>query len=104
MEMKERVCNVFAKIPYNLKRIYFEIILFVMNGIALFGFKDVITNPALQLVSFKMLLINAGILHSHIARKLLFPYIDFGQEKDAVRKIMIVSLYVIIIYAYASGG
>jgi len=100
----KKVCKAVTNIPYNLKRVYFESILFCANALALFVFKDLILNPALQLVSFKMLLINAGILHGHIARKLLFPYIDFGKEKDPIRKIMIVALYIIVIYAYANGG
>jgi hypothetical protein len=100
--MKEPMC--LSNFMYNLKRIYFELALFILNGLALFGFHDLIENPALQLISFKMLLINAGLLHGHMARKLIFPYIDFGKEQDTVRKVMIVAVYVIIIFAYASGG
>jgi hypothetical protein len=60
----------------------------------------------LSLFVTKFVLVSAGILHAHIARKLLFPYIDFGNNDDKlwIRHIMIVALYVTIILAWARGG
>lgn len=60
----------------------------------------------LSLFVTKFVLVSAGILHAHITRKILFPYIDFGEinERSWIRHAMIVALYVTIILAWARGG
>jgi hypothetical protein len=52
----------------------------------------------------KFIFINAGIISAHVSRELVFPYIHFSEEKDPIRKIMIVVWYGVIIYAFAHGG
>lgn len=88
-------------------RIYHELILFSVLVYVLFIVKDnqvLESNPALQLLCFKSLLVSAGVLHATITRKIVFPYIDFNNEVDIWKKILIISLYIIIIFCYASGG
>jgi len=52
----------------------------------------------------KMFVVSAGILHAHISRKLLFPYIHFSKEEDWSNNLMIIVWYIIIIMAWARGG
>lgn len=52
----------------------------------------------------KFILVSAAVVHAHITRKLLFPYIDFSEEKDLSNNLMIVAWYVIIIFGWTRGG
>jgi hypothetical protein len=64
-------------------------------------------NPKIGLISIflgKLMFISAGILHAHITRKILWKYIDFSEETDPYKKLMIIGWYLIIIFAWARGG
>ena len=52
----------------------------------------------------KMFVVSSGILHAHISRKLLFPYIHFSKEEDWSNNLIIIVWYVTIIMAWARGG
>lgn len=52
----------------------------------------------------KFILVSAAIIHAHITRKLLFPYIDFSSEKELSNNLMIIAIYVIIIFGWTRGG
>jgi len=52
----------------------------------------------------KFFLVSAAIIHAHITRKLLFPYINLSVEQQLPRIILIISWYVIIIFAWSRGG
>jgi quinol-cytochrome oxidoreductase complex cytochrome b subunit len=52
----------------------------------------------------KFILVSAAIIHAHITRKLLFPYIDFSKEKELTNNVMIIVWYVIIIFGWTRGG
>jgi hypothetical protein len=52
----------------------------------------------------KFILVSAAVIHAHITRKLLFPYIDFSHEKDLSNNLMIIAWYVIIIFGWTRGG
>lgn len=58
----------------------------------------------LSLVITKFILVSAAVVHAHVTRKLLFPYIHFSEEKDLTNNIMIIAWYVIIIFAWSRGG
>jgi len=58
----------------------------------------------ISIVITKFILVSAAIIHAHITRKLLFPYIDFSKEKDVTNNIMIIVWYVIIIFSWSRGG
>jgi hypothetical protein len=58
----------------------------------------------LSLVITKFILVSAAVIHAHVTRKLLFPYIDFSREKNLSNNIMIIAWYVIIIFAWSRGG
>ena len=52
----------------------------------------------------KFIFVSAGIIHAHISRKLLFPYIDFSSETDWTNNLMIIAWYITIIFAWSRGG
>jgi len=52
----------------------------------------------------KLIFISCGIVHAHISRHVLFPYIDFKNEKDWSNNLMIIVLYAVIIWGWARGG
>ncbi len=64
---------------------------------------EYLPNP-LQLVSLKVLLVSAGFLHAHITRKLAFPQVNWEQENINAKTLLIISIYIIFIYAYSQGG
>lgn len=52
----------------------------------------------------KFILVSAAVIHAHITRKLLFPYIDFSEERELSNNLMIIAWYVIIIFGWTRGG
>jgi len=52
----------------------------------------------------KFILVSAAVIHAHITRKLLFPYIDFSQEKELSNNLMVIAWYVIVIFGWTRGG
>lgn len=52
----------------------------------------------------KFFLVSAAIIHAHITRKLLFPYINLSNEQHPQRIILIICWYIIIIFAWSRGG
>ena len=87
-----------------MKRIFIDIILFLAT-LLLFVLHNYITLPApLQLLAFKAMLVSAGILHAHIARKLLFPRVNWSEFKMTGLHYVTIAFYIIIIYAYSIGG
>jgi len=52
----------------------------------------------------KFILVSAAVVHAHITRKLLFPYINFAKETDLSNNIMIIAWYVVIIFGWTRGG
>ena len=52
----------------------------------------------------KFILVSAAVVHAHITRKLLFPYIDFSEERELSNNLMIIAWYVIIIFGWTRGG
>ena len=57
-----------------------------------------------SLFVIKFILVSAAIVHAHITRKLLFPYIDFSQEKELSNNLMVIAWYVIVIFGWSRGG
>ena len=52
----------------------------------------------------KFILVSAAIIHAHITRKLLFPYIKFAAEKEWSNNAMVIAWYVIVIFGWTRGG
>jgi hypothetical protein len=64
--------------------------------------------PETGLVSLaiaKLMFVSAGILHAHITRKIMWPYINFNDGNgNTIQKVMVVVWYAVIIWAWARGG
>jgi hypothetical protein len=102
----------------NVGRLKFEIfsLLIIFSSLYFIPNTDIPTdgsNPqTAEIVKFgliwlfatKFLLVSAGIVHAHISRKILFSYIKFRCEKEWSNNAIIIALYVVIIWAWATGG
>jgi len=88
----------------QIKRIIFDFIIFVVL-IALYASQFYVNlSSATQLIFIKVLLVSMGFLHAHITRKLAFPKVDWQTEGINAKTLLVISLYVIFIYAYANAG
>ena len=97
------------KLLENLKRIGLDVIA-LATVILLLIFVPVDFLPVAakaNLVSLfftKFILVSAAIIHAHITRKLLFPYIKFAAEKEWSNNAMVIAWYVIVIFGWTRGG
>lgn len=94
---------------YELKRVTLDIIsLIAVFLIAFFMPNALMPELAkiglLSIFMSKLIFVSAGVLHAHISRKLLFPYIDFSKDEEWTNNLMIIAWYVVIISAWARGG
>jgi hypothetical protein len=90
-----------------MSRIWFDLL--ILAGIILFvTFGPFAENVGLtffyNVIVSKALLVSCGIIHSHIARELLFPYINFKTTNNLAHQLMVILLYVIIVFAWSRGG
>jgi len=93
----------------KIGRISFDIIVLIIIGLIIFFLSDdfIPIESKIGLFSIfitKFLLVSAAIVHAHITRKLLFPYINFSAEKELSNNLMIIAWYVIVIFAWSRGG
>ncbi|MBI3584217.1 MAG: hypothetical protein HY096_09770 [Nitrospinae bacterium] len=88
-----------------IKRVLPDSILLIILVFLLFtDFYKILSAPAQVLIS-KMLLVSTGFIHAHITRKLAFPSVDWEDpDDDRMKKLLVIALYVIFIYAYSIGG
>jgi len=87
-----------------MKRVWADIALFVLIVCFFAIHQYTHIPPPLQLLSLKAMLVSAGILHAHIARKLLFPKVNWDNIKLTGGLYVAIVFYIVIIYAYAMGG
>ncbi|MEW6485803.1 MAG: hypothetical protein AB1423_14520 [Pseudomonadota bacterium] len=90
-------------IAYQMKRVVFDLSVLAIFLVLLF-FLMAGTEGAIQLILLKGLLVSAGVIHAHIIRKLMFPYIDFNKSKDVMQKAMVIVIYAVVIFAWSRGG
>jgi len=88
----------------KLKRVIVDILVLITIGLILFILPVRIEKQGLELFLFKFLLVSAGVVHAHISRKLMFPYIDFKTETKQMSKVLIIVWYATFIWAWARGG
>lgn len=101
--------NILTQIKRLINRVWFESILIVAVFATAFLAPEVILPEMAKigLVSVffsKLIFVSAGILHAHVSRKIIFPYISFQKEEDWSNNLMIIAWYVTIIFAWARGG
>jgi len=92
-----------------IKRISIDALMLLGVFLIAFFAPDVIlpATAKLGLISIffsKLVFVSAGIIHAHISRKIIFPYINFALEKDWSNNLLIIAWYVTIIFAWARGG
>lgn len=99
-----KMTEFFSNFWWSLKRVYIDICVLLAIIAAIFF----LPSPETGLVSLaiaKLMFVSAGILHAHITRKVMWPYIDFsGKDTDVWQKAMVVVWYAVIIWAWARGG
>ena len=94
---------------YELKRVTLDVVALVIVFLIAFFMPDTLM-PELAKVGLlsifmsKLIFVSAGIIHAHISRKLLFPYIDFSKDEDWTNNLMIIAWYIVIIMSWARGG
>lgn len=116
---KYRIINFFAGLGKQLKRIGFDILLFVLLlGFASFLYVPTVDidtgkivfaprftlSPIIDLIITKAILVSAGVVHGHITRKLVFPKVDWSDIRMTPDKIAVLLFYAMFIFAYARGG
>ena len=101
--MFQKIKTYIVTMVVGFKRVAFDVSLF-SAVVALFISGGYNNFPApLALVSLKMILISAGILHAHIARKVIFPKVIWdGAFTPAV--VVSIVFYFVIPLCYAFGG
>lgn len=92
------------KIFDQLKRVVWDIFVLVFMFILIFFRVYDYFPPVFGDIMVKAIYVSIGFIHAHITRKLAFPKIDWNDDKITPSKIIVISLYVIIIFAYARGG
>ena len=92
---------------HQVRRVLPDVALFSIVGyVLLMGLYKFLPAPV-QVVMMKALLVSCGFLHAHITRKIAFPAIDWDSDSnsdDGMKRLLVVVLYAVIIYAYAHGG
>ena len=84
---------------FNFKRLLFPIVLVVLTALSLAWLRQMGDAPrGLELVLFKASLVNLGFINAHVVRKLLFPYINFGREKEWSNNLLVIVIYAVCIY------
>jgi len=93
----------------SIRRVSFDILMLVLVFVVTMFlpeqiFPEMAKLGLLSIFISKLIFVSAGIFHAHISRKLIFPYINFEQDKNWWNNIMIIAWYVVIISAWARGG
>jgi len=95
----------------NLKRIWLEVLLLASIGLVLlympekyFPISEIDRVFFMGLFLNKLVFVSAGILHAHISRKILFPYLNLQNERRAFNVLFVAAWYLIIIFSWARGG
>ena len=88
----------------KLKRVGIDVSILISIGLVLFFLPLRIERQGLELFLYKALLVSAGFVHAHLARKLAFPKVDWTTSKGPYLKILVIALYVTFIFAYSRGG
>jgi nitrogen fixation-related uncharacterized protein len=88
----------------QIKRYSLELlILTTVLWFFLTGSYDDINAPT-QTILLKLFSISVGVLHAHIAGKLLFPTVDWDATTLAGKHYARIALYTILPFAYAFAG
>ena len=99
-----RMTEFFANFWWNLKRTWLDALVLVLIIIGI-NFLPPPESGVVTLALAKLMFVSAGILHAHVTRKVMWPYIDFNDEKQGVwGKALVIAWYVVIILGWTRGG
>lgn len=94
----------FENFWWNVKRTYVDTTV-LLGIIAAIFFLPPPETGLISLAIGKLMFVSAGILHAHITRKIMWPYIDFNsKDTEMIQKILVVVWYAVIIWSWARGG
>ncbi len=94
----------FANFWWNLKRTWLDALVLVLIIIGI-NFLPPPESGVVTLALAKLMFVSAGILHAHVTRKVMWPYIDFNDEKQSIwGKALVIAWYVVIILGWTRGG
>lgn len=87
-----------------MKRYGFDLALLAIGVLLLISgaYLDV-TSPA-QLLLFKAITVSAGVLHAHVAGKLIFPKVNWNSATMFASTYARIAFYITIPIAYTFGG
>ena len=94
----------FGNFWYNVKRTWIDtlVLIAIILGI---NYLPPPESGVVTLALAKLMFVSAGILHAHITRKIMWPYIDFNnKETDLWQKAMVIVWYGVIILGWTRGG
>lgn len=99
-----RMTEFFANFWWNLKRTWLDALVLVLIIIGI-NFLPPPESGVVTLALAKLMFVSAGILHAHVTRKVMWPYIDFNDEKQGIwGKALVIAWYVVIILGWTRGG
>ena len=94
----------FANFWWNLKRTWLDALVLVLIIIGI-NFLPPPESGVVTLALAKLMFVSAGILLAHVTRKVMWPYIDFNDEKQGIwGKALVIAWYVVIILGWTRGG
>lgn len=98
--------HVWKQFKWQISRIWFDILilLFIFWLLLLGPFADVGRTYLANIILSKVILLSFAVVHAHITREFLFPYIKFNTEKSWSNNLMIIAIYVMFIFGYSRGG
>jgi branched-subunit amino acid transport protein len=107
--MAEEKRSLMSNVKFNFKRLALDILSLVGVFALLFFLPETLMPELakmglLNIFMSKLIFVSAGIIHAHISRKLIWPYISFSSEKEWTNNLMIIAWYVTIIICWARGG
>lgn len=94
----------FSDFWFNLKRTWVDalVLFLIIVGI---NYLPPLESGIFTLALAKLMFVSAGILHAHVTRKVMWPYLDFNDEKQSIwGKVLIIVWYSVIVLGWTRGG
>ena len=109
MKVLNKIIDLIKRFWVGFERIIFDVIALISIALLMIyvpiNYIPVEAKSGLiSLFITKFILVSTAIIHAHITRKLLFPYIHFSEEKEWSNNLMIIVWYVIVIFGWTRGG
>lgn len=94
----------FSDCWFNLKRTWIDILVLFLIIVGI-NYLPPLESGIFTLALAKLMFVSAGILHAHVTRKVMWPYLDFNDEKQSIwGKVLIIVWYSVIVLGWTRGG